>query len=313
MPLTATDLDVFDAHAHLFSHGFFRALLRSARGGEEVGDEEVAAALERLGLEPPPRDPAALARRWVEELDRNGVRRSVLIASVPVDAPSVAAAVESFPDRFTGYLMVDPHAAAAAAHVERALAGGRFRGVCLFPAMHRFHIYDDAPRLVIEVARKHHAIVFCHCGLLSVPIRDRLGVPNDFDGTFASPTDLHRVAADYPDVTFQVPHFGAGYLAETLLLGAQRPNVVVDTSSSNGWLRLLPYAIDLETVMQKTLAVFGSERILWGSDSSVLPRGWRRDLFDLQLECFTRCGCDGAALRAIFGGNARRLLGVGDG
>ncbi|MCZ6794315.1 MAG: amidohydrolase family protein [Planctomycetota bacterium] len=308
MPRTPADFDVFDAHAHFFSHRFFTALLRAARSGGEVRDQDVAAAVGGLGLEPPPLDPLELAARWVGELDRHGVKQTVLIASVPADGPSVAAAVDAYPDRFTGYLMVDPRAPAAAENVERALDGGQFRGVCLFPAMHRFHVHDAAARQVIEVARKRRAVVFCHFGVLSVPIRDKLGVPNDFDGTYAVPTDLHRVAADFPDVTFQVPHFGGGYLAETLLLGAQRPNVVVDTSSSNGWMRLLPYPIDLETVVSKALDVFGPERLLWGSDSSVLPRGWRRDLFDRQLEAFEKAGCDDQALRAIFGGNARRLL-----
>ncbi len=309
MPRTPGDLDVFDAHAHFFSHGFFTTLLRAARGAG-VGDDDVTAAVRALGLEPPPRDPLELAKRWIEELDRHGVKQTVLMASVPPDAPSVISAVDAHPDRFTGYLMVDPRAPAAAGNVERSLGGGRFRGVCLFPAMHRFHVYDAAAREIIELARKHRAIVFCHCGVLSVPIRDKLGLRNDFDGSYAVPTDLHGVAADFPEVTFQVPHFGAGYFAETLLLGAQHPNVVVDTSSSNSWMRLLPYAIDLEAVVRKTLDVFGPERILWGSDSSVFPRGWRRDLFDRQLEAFEKAGCDDDALRAIFGGNARRLLGT---
>ena len=160
------------------------------------------------------------------------------------------------------------------------------------------------------MARQRNAIVFCHFGVLRVPIRDRLGVPNDFDGTYAVPTDLHRVAAEYPDVNFVIPHFGCGYFRETLLLGAQRPNVFVDTSSSNSWMKLSPYPLDIETVFHKTLDVFGPDRILWGSDSSVLPRGWRSDLFDLHVETFTRVGCDEESLRKIFGGNLRRLLGI---
>ena len=310
MPREPGDLDVTDVHAHLFSHGFFKALLSMRPGQEAPADEEVAAAVEELGLEPPPRDPLLLAERWIGEMDRHGVRQMVLIASVPQDWPSVAAATRAYPDRFVGYAMSNPRASNAQAKLETALDEGGMRGVCLFPAMHRFHIYDPEARRLIEAAAGRRAVVFCHCGLLKVPVRDRLGVPNDFDGTYGLPTDIHRVAADYPQVTFQVPHFGCGYLREILMLGAQRPNVVVDTSSSNGWMRLAPYPLDLEAVVRTTLEAFGPERILWGSDSSIFPRGWRRDIFDLQLEAFRNAGCDEKALRAIFGGNARRLLGL---
>lgn len=305
---TPRELDVADAHAHLFSHGFFKALLSMRPESDEVSDGDVTAAVAGLGLEPPPIDPCELGRRWDAELESNGVRQSVLITSVPPDWPSVAAVVRAYPDRFVGYAMGNPHAANGTATVERALEEGGLRGVCLFPAMHHFHIFDHPARRIIDVARKHDAIVFCHFGVLSVPIRERLGVPDDFDGTFAVPTDLHRVAAEYPDVIFQIPHFGGGYLRETLLLGAQRPNVVVDTSSSNSWMRLSTHPLDLDTVVRKTLDVFGPERILWGSDSSVLPRGWRAELLEEQVRAFRAAGCDNIAMAKIFGGNLRRVL-----
>ena len=311
MTLAPSDLNVTDAHAHFFSHTFFRTLLSMRPGKGRVGDDEVAPAIDRLeGPEPPPRDPLVLAQRWVAELDRHGVRQMALIASVPNDWPSVAAAVRAHPDRFIGLTMANPLAEKTEDMLEEAFTEGGIRGVCLFPAMNRFYVYDPPARRLIDLARKHGALVFCHFGLLSVPIRDRLGVPNTFDGTYGVPTDLHRLAADYPDVTFQIPHFGCGYFRETLFLAAQRPNVVVDTSSSNGWLKLLPYPLDLEAVVRKTLEVFGPQRILWGSDSSVFPRGWRRDLFDLQVEIFEKAGTTEEDLHAIFGGNARRVLGV---
>jgi hypothetical protein len=308
MSLSPAQLDLADAHAHFFSHSFFKALLALRPGAGEPTDDEVTRAVAALAIEAPPRDPLDLARRWVQELDRHGVSRTVLIASVPGDWPSVAAAVKAFPQRFTGFAMANPLGPNAAASLEQALDDGGLRGVCLFPAMHRFHVYDPPARTLIEVARRRRAVVFCHFGVLKVPVRERFGLRDDFDGTYSVPTDLHRVAADYPDVQFIVPHFGCGYFRELLLLGAQRPNVCADTSSSNSWLRLLPYPLDLETVVRKTLDIFGPERVLWGSDSSVFPRGWRRDLFDLQLDLFQKAGLSDAQLRAVFGGNLRRLV-----
>lgn len=306
-----SDLQVTDAHAHFFGHGFFRALLAQRPGTDEPPTSaEVSAVVNELGLDAPPEDDRALAQRWVDELDRHGVRQIALMASVPPDWPSVAAAVRDHPDRLLGLTMVHPKMPNAVELAETALTEGGLRGLCLFPAMQHCHVFDPEARAVIEVARKHHALVFCHFGILRIPIRDRLGLASPFDGTFAVPTDLHRVAMDYPDVTFQVPHFGAGYLRETLLLGAQCPNVVVDTSSSNSWMRLLDSRLDLVEVLRRTLEAFGPERILWGSDSSVFPRGWRRDLFEEQLPAYRQAGCSDDDLRAIFGGNARRILRV---
>jgi len=74
-------------------------------------------------------------------------------------------------------------------------------------------------------------------------------------------------------------------------------------------MKLAAYPLDLDTVVAKTLEAFGPDRILFGSDSSALPRGWRRDLFDLQAAAFRKAGCDDEAMRKIFGGNLRRILG----
>jgi predicted TIM-barrel fold metal-dependent hydrolase len=306
---TLSDLEITDAHAHFFSHGFFKALL-TQRPGEDAppSDAEVSATIAELGLEAPPVDDLALAQRWVDELDRHGVRQIALMASVPPDWPAVSAAMRAHPDRLVGLTMVHPKAPNAVELAEQALGDGGLRGVCLFPAMQHCRVFDSEALEVVKVARKYNALVFCHFGILRIPIRDRLGLRSPFDGTFAVPTDLHRVAMEFPDVTFQIPHFGAGYLRETLLLGAQCPNVVVDASSSNSWMRLLDSRMDLVEVLRRTLEAFGPERILWGSDSSVFPRGWRRDLFEEQLPAYRQAGCDDDELKAIFGGNARRIL-----
>src|SRR5438093_13752894 len=117
-----------DAHCHFFSAPFFAAL-----GGDT--------AIAKLGWEPPG-TAYALADRWVAELDRHRVGRAALIASVPGDAASVAAAVARHRDRFVGFFMVDPTQPDAAATATLWLAAGRLRAICLFPAMHRYSIHD---------------------------------------------------------------------------------------------------------------------------------------------------------------------------
>ncbi len=85
--------------------------------------------------------------------------------------------------------------------------------------------------------RKPGVVVFVHCGVLTVGVRAKLGLPSPFDMSFSNPLDLHAVALEFPKLNFVVPHFGAGYFREALMLCDLCPNVYLDTSSSNSWLR----------------------------------------------------------------------------
>jgi hypothetical protein len=186
---------------------------------------------DRLGWELPTPDHAALGKRWVEEMDRHSLDRMVLIASLPGDEDSILAAMHASPHRIIGYFMLDPTRAGAGERMRKALAGG-LRGVCLFPAMHHFHAWEERCYPVYEAAQNAGAVVFIHFGILKIGVRDKLGLPSRFDMRFSNPIDLHRVARDFPKATFVMPHFGCGFLREALIVGDQCPNVCVDTSSS---------------------------------------------------------------------------------
>ena len=85
-------------------------------------------------------------------------------------------------------------------------------------------------------AESDGAAVFVHCGVLSVGVRKKLGLPSAFDIAFGNPTHLHALALKFPTVPLIVPHFGAGLLREALMLADLCPNVYLDTSSSNSWI-----------------------------------------------------------------------------
>ncbi len=295
------ELRVSDAHVHFFSHRFL-SLLAAQR------QSSVADIAPILGWEMPPEDARALADRWAGELDRHGVDRAALIASLPGDETSVESALAAHPSRFLGYFMVNPLAPGAPAAVESALAAG-LRGLCFFPAMHRYSMHDDRAVALLELASaRGNCLAFVHCGVLSVGVRAKLGLPSPFDMRFSNPLDLHALALRYPKLPFVVPHFGAGLFREALMLCDLCPNVYLDTSSSNGWIKYQEAGCDLTGVFQRALAVAGPSRLLFGSDSSFFPRGWNRAIFDAQVAALTGLGLDEAAARAIFGGNLERIL-----
>jgi hypothetical protein len=294
-------LEVADSHVHFFSHGFFTLLARQA------GLDSAAAACARAAVEAPPEDPRELAARWVAELDRHKVSRAVLLASLPGDEESVAQAVEAFPGRFYGWFFLNPVAQDAAARCEQWLGRG-LRGVCLLPAMHGYPLSDPRVEEVLAVAEQHNAVVFVHCGALSVGIRARVGAPSPFDMRFSNPVDLHAPALRRPRLRFVIPHFGAGYFREALMTASLCPNVFFDTSSSNSWTRFLTPPPSLEQVFERALEIAGPERLLFGTDSSFFPRGWVGAVYERQCEAWRNVGIDAAAARAIFGGNLARLM-----
>jgi hypothetical protein len=252
--------------------------------------------------------PEALADRWVRELDVHGVSRAALIASIPGDESSVAAAVERHPSRFVGYFMVDPAAADAGDRVRRALAARALRTVCLFPAMHHVPLDDDRTLRVVEAAASvPGAAVFVHCGVLSVGVRKKLGLPSRFDLRLGDPLAVSRLALAFPNTPFIVPHFGAGLLREALMAADACPNIYLDTSSSNGWIRYTP-GLTLDAVFRAVVAVVGPSRLLFGTDSSFFPRGWQRGVYEAQRAIVNGLGLPEESASLIFGGNFERLF-----
>ncbi len=158
--------------------------------------------------------------------------------------------------------------------------------------MHRFPIHDERARKMFDVAAaRPGTVVFVHCGVLSVGARQKLGLPSPFDIRFGNPLDLHAIALAHPQVPVIIPHFGAGLFREALMVADLCPNVLLDTSSSNSWIRYQA-GLTLGGAFRQALSVVGPERLLFGSDSSFFPRGWVSDVYERQS----------TALDAIHGG-----------
>src|SRR5438552_757840 len=293
------DVPVLDAHVHFFSRRFFDTL--GAQAGRTA--EQVAAS---TGWNLPPEDPAELAQVWAAALDAHGIARAALIASVPGDEVSVEAAVAARPDRFFGYFMLNPLDQGAVDRVQAALRRG-LHTVCLFPAMHRYSVHDAPVLAVLEEAARHRSrVVFVHTGVLTVGVRKKLALPSPFDMRCSNPIDLHAVALRFPNLKFVIPHFGAGYLREALMLADLCPNVFLDTSSSNSWMRY--EGLDLKTVFRRAMDVAGAGRLLFGTDSSFFPRGWNHEVFDAQTRALRDIGISQSDARLILGENLQRLL-----
>jgi predicted TIM-barrel fold metal-dependent hydrolase len=136
-------------------------------------------------------------------------------------------------------------------------------------------------------------------------VRNKLGLPSQFNLRYSNPLDLHPVALHFPKVRFIVPHFGAGLFRETLMLADLCPNVFLDTSSSNRWMRY--EGLDLRTVWQRSIDVVGTGRLLFGTDSSFFPRGWQAAIFEQQVTTLYELGINTTDVANILRSNLENL------
>ncbi|MEX2116390.1 MAG: amidohydrolase family protein, partial [Bacteroidota bacterium] len=267
---------IFDSHVHFYSNAFFRFLAKQKPNRADINTElrNIAA---KGHIEIPGEDPVQLAKRWIDTIDKWKIERLILIGSMPGDEDSVVKAVQAFPTRFTGFFTVDPNSNVLMENAEKRLRQDKMRGIFLYPSLYQINVSDEWLFPLYNLVQEIKGVVFVQFGKLLIRPREYAGVPTVTNDAFANPTSLIPVAKKFPNVKWIIPNFGAGRFLEMLQVGKECPNVYVDTAGSNSWMADHPDKPDLRRVLQKTLEVYGAGRIVFGSDSGMMPRGYRYD------------------------------------
>jgi predicted TIM-barrel fold metal-dependent hydrolase len=298
---------IFDAHTHFFSREFYEFQTTLVPGGNRT------ALLERIragGIEVPGPDARAHLARWIAELDRHGVARALTFASVPAEVKAVGEASAASGGRLVPFAMINPRAPETLTQLASIQPTLRFRGIVLFPAMHDYAIGAPEASRAIDIAEKSDMAVFVHCGKLRVNVRKLIGLDADFPADRSRPVDLIPIARARPDVTFIVPHFGSGLFEELLELGASCRNVCTDTAGSNAWILEHHPPLALSEVFARAREAMGAERILFGTDSGVFPRGYRSDIPRMQNDAMRAAGFSDGEREGVMGGNIAGIVGA---
>ena len=249
--------------------------------------------------EPADEDLVHASERWLAEMKKNRIERLVFVTGGGNGVLSTI--VQAHPDRFTGYAHHNPFEPHAAQTLETAVASLGLRGYKIIAPALKGRINDPALHPVWKVAEKHRIPVLIHFGILGAAggLADHINI---------NPMSLHDVARAYPDIPFIIPHFGCGYPKELLQLAWVCPNVYVDTSGSNQWIRWMPYPLTLKDLFRKYYETVGPERILFGTDSEWFPRGFVKSYYDEQRRACIELGMRQDETRMIFRDNIARLL-----
>jgi predicted TIM-barrel fold metal-dependent hydrolase len=293
---------IIDAHLHLMTAGMFRRYLERAGANRRAAREQARvrgqtfqeriAQMEGTSL-------ADQAKLWEEGFDAAGVRAGVFIGMGEIN-DELGEFIRMNPSRFYGCgSLLDPTHPDAAREVRRFPALG-IRALKLYAPAYRLPLHDRLFYPVYEVAAE--------CGL---PIIIHFGITIGafYDLTNADPLALSVPGRDFPEITFIIAHFGAGFLREAMLLAYHTENICVDTSGTNNWRSYVPGDPSLEQVFRDALRAFGPSRILFGTDSTLIS-GYRTGIVEEQVGVLDGLGLPAGDRALVLAGNARRIFGI---
>jgi len=298
---------IFDAHVHLYGGTYFKYLVRQKPNRLDIASELRALAA-KGHIELPGDDPVQLAKRWIDIIDKWKIERLMLFSSIPGDEESVVQAVQSYPDRLSGMFTIDPNSNLMMETAVRRLKEDKLRGVVMYPSFSQLNVSDEWLLPLYNLLQECRSLMLVHFGKLVIRPREYACMATTTEPAYSDPKDLIPVAKKFSGIRFIIPNFGAGKFEETLALGKECPNVYVDTAGSNLWMQEHASKPDLRIVFQKFLDVFGPGRILFGSDSGMLPRGYRYDIVDNQLKLLQEMRLPIADIKKIFYENMAGLI-----
>ncbi len=288
--------DVIDAHVHLFT---LPLMMEWADKPDTPARFKQAIKEGKWGRRPadlPDLDPEQAARWYAERLSAAGVAKALIVSVLP-DSQYTRDFIAAAKGHVHVLCNVDPRDPLAPELLEREMAAG-FRGVKLCPVNRCYRLSDPAYRPLFEKANELKANFIIHYGVTVDPTGDL---------RYADPIDLSPVARDFPDVTFVIAHFGAGWLDSVLRLAYQCKNVCVDTSGTNNWMDYYVPKLTLSDVFERCLSSMGPERVLFGTDSGTTAP-YREWIKYQQIRTIEELGLTANDTDLILRGNALRIF-----
>lgn len=283
----ARNLDAIDVHLHAMNPENFSvpASINFGSHRKTYGTNE--------------RDPEALLRRTIAEMDKNHVSKGVISG----DDDVVAKWVERYPNRFlAAYNHWCDGKPETVAKFESEWKAGKWKAIGELGLPYGGHpLNDPACFPLYEVAQRYDIPVFFHTGLDGPN-------PQSFAPKFrisiSDPLLLEDVAIRFPKLKIVIMHMGWPFFDHALYMLYAYENVHLDTAVVNWILGKELF----NRMLQEAVETVGSDRILFGSDQMVWPQMITPAIESIRDASFL----SDQDKRNILGENARRLLKIAD-
>jgi len=210
----------------------------------------------------------------VREMRRFGVSKAILFAP---DNELARKAVLSYPKRFIGYVLPNPHDADAIGLVTKAIKEWHFRGVKLRPLMHAFLPTDEEVIPIVEFAEKERIPVAIHSG----------------HPPFSLPWSIGELADLYPKLRIVMLHMGHAhgvYMQAAINTARKYDNIILETSG-----------VSMHSKIREAVVRVGEERVVFGSDYPFHD-------YSVELQKVKVAGLDQRQMERVLHENAAKLL-----
>jgi hypothetical protein len=291
----------FHVHFHAKSNQFHRDIHPAIRAYQQ---ELRMKWREKYGFPEPEKEHPGnevMIERWVKEMEKYHLSKVVFLTGGGND--TLAQVIQKHPDKFIGFAHHDPCQDGAAEELQRAVEELGLSGFKAFGPLMTISFDDPKLKPFWRYLADKKLPTLIHFGIQGGP-------GGIVDHPTISPLSIARVVQEYVDIPFIFPHFGAGYWQELLHLAWSSPNVHIDTSGSNDWVRWMPYPLTLKDLFAKAFDTVGPKRVIFGSDALWFPRGFPKVYLDEQLRICDELGLSQEEKDLVFHDNAARLLGL---
>jgi len=179
-------------------------------------------------------------------MDKYGIKIRCISWWQAMNAPDegnqkIAEVARQNPGRILGFSVINPRwGRTALDEVRKAKMDLGMAGLKFHPAACHYH--SDSPCLdkVVEKGIELKLPMLFHCGA----------------DEYSNPRNLGNLAARYPEATIIMAHMGEEAWFEGISVAGKYPNIVLDTTGSFNWYRIMNFAIE----------AVGEDRIVFGMD-----------------------------------------------
>ncbi len=277
---------IIDGHSHMINVNIIKNMLSNISENEK----------QRLSHEFTEKNVEEHKKAWLDAMDKLNIEKTIFMGTTHMSQDFIDFINSS--DRFYGMAPINPSEEDALEKLEKEIKAD-MSGVKMYPSQQGFDVGSSKCYPIYEFCEKHKLPIVIHFGV---------SIGRTADLRYGNPVMLSRVLRDFPHINFVIAHFGAGYFREVLMLKYKQDNLFVDSSGTNNWMVHQDLPLTLKYIFKKSLEVFGSKGIIYGSDTRIFPHGYREHILNEQMKVLNELNLKKEEKEDIMYNNAKRIL-----